>query len=142
MPSNSSTPANQNIPYGIPLVGNPRVSSPYGERIHPISKKRQLHKGIDYAVPNNTVVFSPANGTVARIWTDATCGNGLVVDHFEGFSTLYCHLNSVTVSLGDNVHAGCPIALTGNTGGSTGPHLHYGIYSNKNLILPTSFTRQ
>ncbi|MDL2295635.1 M23 family metallopeptidase [Lachnospiraceae bacterium OttesenSCG-928-E19] len=141
-PSNPKIPSNQNIPYGLPLTGNPRVSSPYGNRVNPVTKKPQLHKGIDYAVPKGTIVFSPANGVVDRVFSDNTCGNGLVINHSDGLATLYCHLSSVSVSKGDVVNAGCPVALTGNTGRSTGPHLHYGIYSNKKLIDPTSFTRQ
>lgn len=129
-PNNPAIPAGQRIPVGEPLIGTPRITSPFGSRIHPITGELSGHNGIDFSAPVGTTVFTPANGTVAAVWTDATCGNGLRITHTDGYETLYCHLSRVTVSKGDQVEAGCSVAETGNTGRSTGPHLHYGIKYN------------
>ncbi|MBN1325205.1 MAG: M23 family metallopeptidase [Alphaproteobacteria bacterium] len=140
--SNNAIPSNQTIPFGEPLIGNPNIVSGYGKRIHPITKKLEVHKGIDFSVPNDTNIYSPARGIVDTVWTDSTCGNGLRIQHEKGFSTLYCHLDKSLVKKGDLIEPGCLIAKSGNTGRSTGPHLHYGIYLDKNLIDPTGFINQ
>lgn len=135
-PRQSEIRFNQGVPIGEPLVGRPRITSPFGERIHPITKKRQTHKGIDFAVPSGTDVFSPAMGTVVDAWTDNTCGVALKIKHDNGYETVYCHLSRQLVRRGDNVGAGCRIALSGNTGRSTGPHLHYGVKKDGTYIDP------
>lgn len=140
-PFNSSIPANQSIPRGGPLMGNARITSQYGERIHPVTKKRQVHKGIDFSAPIGTDVYTPANGVVESSWTDKTCGNGLRIKHSDGFASIYCHLNDSVVNAGDSVAAGCVVAKTGDTGRSTGPHLHYGLYYNGQIINPTEYIK-
>lgn len=135
-PRQSEIRFNQGVPIGEPLVGRPRITSPFGERIHPITKKRQTHKGIDFAVPSGTDVFSPAMGTVVDVWTDNTCGVALKIKHDNGYETVYCHLSRQLVQRGENVGAGCRIALSGNTGRSTGPHLHYGVKKDGTYIDP------
>ena len=132
-------PAAQSIPLGVPLTGNPRITSPYGERIHPITGNRSVHKGVDFSAPIGTSVFSPAAGTIGSVWRDSTCGNGLKISHTGGYETVYCHLNKVTVKQGDVIGAGCVVAETGNTGRTTGPHLHYGIKYNGEYINPTDW---
>ncbi len=127
----------QTVPFGEPLVGQPRVTSAYGERIHPVTGNRSVHKGIDFAASQGTTVFSPAAGTVASVWTDASCGNGVRIAHADGFETVYCHLDTALVQDGEYVQAGCPVAYSGNTGRSTGPHLHYAIKYNGEYIDPT-----
>lgn len=141
-PSNEKIPPTQDIPYGNPLTGNPRVTSPYGERTHPVTGKPDGHRAIDFAAPIGTNVYSPANGTVERVWTDQNCGRGMRIQHAAGFSTLYCHLSEHLVKQGDRVNAGCLVAKTGNTGRSTGPHLHYGINSDATPINPTGFVNK
>ncbi len=125
-PSQPEIPAGQTLPLGEPVTGHPRISSPFGSRIHPVTGNRQNHSGVDLSVPSGTNVFTPASGTVSRVWTDNTCGRGIVINHSGGYQTVYCHLSQQLVSAGDNVGAGCRIGLSGNTGRSTGPHLHYG----------------
>ena len=125
------------IPLMEPVRGKPRISSPFGPRIHPISKKRALHKGIDLAVPTGTQIYAPADGTVVNIWYDKSCGNGLKIAHGMGYETVYCHLQSVNVTNGAKVQKNSVIALSGNTGGSTGPHLHYAIKKDGKFINPS-----
>ena len=137
--NNNAIPSNQLVPYGEPLLGRPRITSPFGTRIHPITKKAQNHKGIDFAAPIGTDIYSPAAGVVDAVWEDKICGKALRITHSEGFATLYCHLSTSLVQKGDIIGAGCLVAKTGNTGRSTGPHLHYGIYMDKKLINPTKF---
>lgn len=129
----------QSVPLGEPVTGRPRISSPFGERIHPVTGKRSVHRGVDLAVPTGTNVFSPASGQVARVWTDSTCGNGLRITHSDGFETVYCHLNNIIIKAGSVVNAGCLVAKSGNTGRSTGPHLHYAIKKNGDYINPSQF---
>ena len=130
------------IPLMEPVRGKPRISSPFGPRIHPISKKRALHKGIDLAVPTGTQIYAPADGTVVNIWYDKSCGNGLKIAHGMGYETVYCHLQSVNVSNGATVKKNSVIALSGNTGGSTGPHLHYAIKKDGKFINPSDLIRR
>lgn len=125
------------IPLMEPVRGKPRISSPFGPRIHPISKKRALHKGIDLAVPTGTQIYAPADGTVVNIWYDKSCGNGLKIAHGMGYETVYCHLQSVNVTNGAKVQKNSVVALSGNTGGSTGPHLHYAIKKDGKFINPS-----
>ncbi len=142
-PSRPDTPtepqqnAAHTIPLGLPLAGAPQITSPYGPRTHPTTKKQSMHEGVDFAAPVGTTVYSPAIGTVAAAWTDKTCGNGLRITHSNGYETVYCHLSAQLVKSGDTIKHGQPIAKTGNTGRTTGPHLHYGIKYNGNYIDPT-----
>lgn len=138
-PNNPDIKPGQKYPIGEPVIGRPRISSPFGDRIHPVTKIRTPHRGVDLAVPTGTNVFSPADGTVASVWTDDTCGRGIRISHTDGFETVYCHLSQQLVSIGDTVSAGCQIGNSGNTGRSTGPHLHYGIKQNGTYINPNKF---
>jgi murein DD-endopeptidase MepM/ murein hydrolase activator NlpD len=102
-----------------------RVSSPFGMRVHPVMKKTLLHNGIDLAVPIGTPIYSPQDGEITVIGEDARSGRYVVVQHAHGVRTTYCHIQHAEVALGDLVTRGDRIALSGNTGRSTGPHLHW-----------------
>ena len=131
----------QKIPLSEPLAGTPRISSPYGPR--KLEGKQSYHDGIDYAVPIGTPVYATADGVVERVVNDNRCGKGLRVKHGDGVTTIYCHLNKQYVGIGDFVGAGCQIAESGNTGHSTGPHLHYGMRDSKNnKIDPSQYTKR
>lgn len=139
---NSSVQLGASVPRAEPLEGMPRISSAFGRRIHPVSGNNSFHNGIDYAVPVGTMVYTPADGKVTKIQND-TNGYGwfVVVQHPDKTSTLYAHLSDVLVNIGDNVSAGCAVAKSGNTGRSTGPHLHYGMLdANNNYIDPSKYT--
>lgn len=101
-----------------------KITSPYGNRIHPISGVQKFHNGIDIGVSTGTPIIAPAPGTVTKKYTDSLGGNSLVIKHDNGFSTGYAHLSAWEVEIGDKVHQGQTIAKSGNTGNSTGPHLH------------------
>ena len=131
-PVKTDIPAGQKEPVGEPLKGKPRITSPYGYRKKPAG----MHYGIDFGVPAGTSVFTPADGVVERVWTDTSCGNGIRIRHPSGYKTIYCHLSQQLVKQGETVLAGCEIAKTGNTGRSTGAHLHYSIKYNDKYIDP------
>ncbi len=134
-------PDKKGYPIGAPLAGDIKITSPFGDRIHPVTHKRTPHRGVDLSASLGTNVMSPAAGTVASVWTDDTCGRGVRITHSGGFETVYCHLNKQLVSQGDAVCDGCTIAQSGNTGRSTGPHLHYGIKHNGTYIDPTEYIK-
>ncbi len=138
-PLNSSIPMGQNMPLGAPLTGQIRITSGYGRRIHPVTGKQSTHWAVDMAAPVGTNVFTPASGKVVSVWSDSTCGNGLNIIHANGYETFYCHLSKVTVNNGETVEAGCKVAETGNTGRTTGPHLHYAIKKDGGAVDPTGF---
>lgn len=117
-------------PHGSPVRGV--ISSRYGMRIHPRSKRWKMHHGVDLAVPVGTPVVVTADGWVSRIGEDRT-GWGLfveVVHPASRFLTRYAHLSNVHVRVGEPVRRGRVIARSGNSGSSTGPHLHYEVRTN------------
>lgn len=140
-----SSPNFRKIPAIIPLKPGTfkRLSSGYGWRMHPVIGSEKLHTGIDISALAGTVVYAPADGTVLRAdpyWTKSGYGNRIIIEHNFGFQTLYGHLSSFLVKVGDKVSVGQPIGLVGSTGISTGPHLHYEIIKNGNKINPYEFT--
>lgn len=137
----SEIPTGQKVPWGEPLKGKPQISSSYGPRR--LEGKNGFHDGIDYAVGVGTAVYVPADGKVVRVINDSRCGKGLRIQHEDGTQTIYCHLRKQLVSKGVAVGAGCQIAESGNTGHSTGPHLHYGMRdSHNNKIDPSAYTKR
>lgn len=119
-----------------PLAIAGRVSSPYGERAHPVLGKRRFHNGLDIAVPIGTGVLAAQDATVARVAKDGLNGNYVILDHGHGVRTSYCHLDGVDVAEDDVVAAGDPIARSGNTGRSTGPHLHWTVRVGRKTVDP------
>ncbi len=118
----SSTPA------GWPVAG--RISSPYGYRNHPVYEERKFHTGVDISVPSGSEVKATANGIVSFAgWTENS-GIVVVAEHGHGFSTAYAHNRKALVRVGERIARGEVIALSGSTGVSTGPHVHYEIWKN------------
>lgn len=115
---------------------NGRISSQFGNRFHPIDKTAKFHGGMDIAVPTGTPVSSAADGTVSFAGRRGGYGNLVIIDHPDGRQTRYAHLSSLTVSAGDNVSMGQLIALSGSTGKSTGPHLHFEVRENGQVVDP------
>lgn len=104
------------------------VSCGYGPRINPFTGRREFHTGIDISNVVGTPVLAPADGRVKSIWKDRFLGLALKIDHGYGIETVYGHLHKVLVKVGQRVKRGEKIALMGNTGRSTGPHLHYEVH--------------
>lgn len=116
------------IPYGSPLGYVSCISSNYGvQRKLPWYNTTKVHRGIDLRAGTGTPIYAPADGTVITIFNmNETCGNGVIIQHDGGYRTQYCHLSEVLVGK-TTVSAGCLIGKVGNTGYSTGPHLHYAV---------------
>lgn len=113
------------IPSGSPLDPVHAVSSGYGYRTHPILRKKKLHRGLDFAVREGSPVRVTADGVVSLASSSASLGKFITVRHAYGFSTLYGHLSRPMVKSGQLLRKGSVLALSGNTGLSTGAHLHY-----------------
>lgn len=115
-----------------------RLSSGFGIRVHPISKRRRLHAGIDIAAPTGTPIVAAAPGVVISSGWRGGYGNAVVIDHGGGLSTLYGHCSRLLVKAGQRVTQGQRIALMGSTGYSTGPHLHFETRINGKPVNPLS----
>ena len=101
------------------------LTSGFGWRRNPVLRSRQLHTGLDIAAPRGTAVMAPADGHVVFAGYHSAFGNVLVIDHGSGITTKYAHTSDILVEVGDRILRGDMIARVGNTGRSTGPHLHY-----------------
>jgi murein DD-endopeptidase MepM/ murein hydrolase activator NlpD len=114
-------------------------TSGFGYRTSPFTGARSLHTGIDLSAPIGTLVRSPADGIVTRIENDPGYGKVLVVSHGYGFSTLYGHNSKILVKVGQKVKRGDGISEVGNTGRSTGSHLHYEVRVNGVEVNPVKY---
>jgi hypothetical protein len=121
---------------------NMHITCPYGWRIHPIYKDRRFHHGVDLRAPLATEIYAVLNGTVISVKTDSAYGLSVRIDHGHGVVSFYAHLSASKVELGQLVTAGDVIALSGNTGLSTGPHLHFGIYRDGISVDPLKFLKE
>jgi murein DD-endopeptidase MepM/ murein hydrolase activator NlpD len=110
----------------LPTEGN--ISSHFGMRLHPILHKRRMHKGLDIAAPENFFIRSVANGTVTVSGERGGHGNVIVIDHGDGWSSTYAHCNNLDVKVGQKIKAGQHIGSVGQTGMTTGPHLHFEVH--------------
>ena len=106
------------------------VTSDFGIRTDPYTSERSMHRGLDIANEVGTPVMAPSDGVVIFDGTEGGYGNVLVLDHGYGVRTRYGHLSKILVKLGDKVKRGQQVAAVGNTGRSTGPHLHYEVRIN------------
>ncbi len=113
-----------------------RISSEYGNRRDPITQWTRFHSGTDIAAPLETRIYAAADGTVTHAGRHGGYGETVIIDHGETYETLYAHLNSIEVSVGDEVKKGDDIGGMGTTGRSTGVHLHYEIKRNGEHIDP------
>jgi len=116
-----------------------QISSGFGERVSPFSREKDFHEGIDIAAEINTPIVAPADGIVSAISQDRRSGNMLLVNHGYGIETIYAHLQKIIVKKGRNVKRGDMVALVGNTGRSTGPHLHYGVFLQGVPVDPLNY---
>lgn len=129
------------IPAIQPVI-NPQLSlltASYGMRIHPFFKTLKSHQGVDYTLPEGSRVFATADGTIKEVSTRSTSGQSVVIDHGNGFETSYSHLGKINVRKGEKVKRGDIIALSGNTGLSLAPHLHYEVRNNGMRVDPIHY---
>lgn len=112
------------------------VTSQFGVRVHPITGVQKMHNGIDIGVPTGTPVFAARDGTVTFAGAMGTAGNAVIVQHDNGLETRYYHLSQVEVVSGQTVTVGEQIAKSGNSGSSTGPHLHFEVRLNGTPVNP------
>ncbi len=132
----------QTIPNGKPLK-NITVTASFGWRKHPITKKKNFHNGIDLRAKRKTEVYATADGVVrfALKKNKGNYGRMVIISHNFGFETLYAHLKYVNVKVGDVVKKGQVIAKTGNSGRSSGPHLHYEVRYASKVLNPSYFIK-
>ncbi|MFV0471314.1 MAG: M23 family metallopeptidase [Paludibacteraceae bacterium] len=116
-----------------------RVASGYGYRIDPIYHTRRFHEGMDFTAPVGTDIYATANGRITGAGWRQGYGNCVEINHGYGYETLYAHMSVVKVRIGQNVKRGEIIGLVGNTGKSTGPHLHYEVHYNGQIMNPQNY---
>jgi murein DD-endopeptidase MepM/ murein hydrolase activator NlpD len=116
-----------------------RESSPFGNRFHPIDHREKFHAGVDLAVPLGTAVKAADGGIVSFAGVKGGYGNFVEIDHGNGIKTRYGHLSQLKVRAGQVVQQGQGIALSGSTGHSTGPHLHFEIRKNNQPVDPANY---
>ena len=119
-------------------IDGARLSSNFGMRKHPISGYNKMHKGVDFAAPKGTPIFAGGNGTIEFVGTNGGYGKFIKIRHNNEYKTAYAHLSKFKkgIKKGVRVNQGDIIGYVGNTGNSTGPHLHYEIIYNNKPINP------
>jgi murein DD-endopeptidase MepM/ murein hydrolase activator NlpD len=119
-----------------------RLTSPFGWRDDPISGVRRFHAALDLAAPIGVPVKAAMDGRVSATGVNATYGKFIILSHSGGYQTMYAHLSAVSVKQGDYTDQGSKIGEVGNTGYSTGPHLHFAVYKNGKAVNPLDFLNQ
>ena len=119
-----------------PIQG--RLTSPFGYRSDPFTGAKSYHTGVDLAAPTGTPVKATLDGKVAETGYNRIFGNYVIITHDRGYQSLYGHLSAIYAKRGQYITQGSSIGAVGNTGYSTGPHLHLSIYKNGSLIDPLS----
>jgi murein DD-endopeptidase MepM/ murein hydrolase activator NlpD len=125
--------------YYYPVPGHTTISSGYDpQRVNPVTKKVEPHLAVDFPAPEGTPIVAARGGTVWMTGIGSEPGKYIWLEHSDGSKTMYCHCSEILVKVGDEVAAGDPIALVGNTGVSTGSHCHFQLRTPAgDLIDPT-----
>ncbi|NKB51212.1 MAG: peptidoglycan DD-metalloendopeptidase family protein [Rhizobiaceae bacterium] len=132
--------AAQSLPHGSPTPGK-RISSRYGTRKDPFTKRAAVHGGLDYRARRGTPVRATASGRVIKAKRFGGYGKLVEVDHGDGITTRYAHLSKIRVKLGQRIKKGTRVGDVGSTGRSTGPHLHYEVRRGGRTLNPIHFVR-
>lgn len=127
-------------PSGWPLKGE--ITSPFGKREHPKYGYEEFHTGIDISVPLGTEIKATADGIVVFSGYNGGNGNVVMLKHGYGYTTIYAHNKQNFVKTGQRVKRGDVIAISGNTGSTTGAHLHYEIWQNNKPVNPLSYLKE
>ena len=136
-PAQEAAAPELSVPHGKPTE-YVRISSPFGTRVHPITRKKHTHKGIDMAAPQMTPIYATADGVVTFSGRNGGYGNFVKLNHRNGYKTAYAHMHKIAVNKGADVRKGDLIGYVGTTGSSTGNHLHYEVYYQDKLIDPAT----
>ena len=127
-------------PKGWPIEnGEGRITATFGNRIHPILDRKIHHNGVDIAVWYNHEIEATGAGEVVFSGDRGGFGRVVIIDHGYNYRTLYAHNNKLLVNVGDEVERGDTIALSGSSGRSTGPHLHYEVHENREPLDPMDY---
>lgn len=124
-------------PVIFPIKKPKSISSGFGMRYHPVYKRRKFHTGIDIAESKGTPVYATGNGVVTCKGYCSGYGNFIEIEHAGGFRSFYAHLSKMAVNIGDSVSITQQIACVGNTGMTTGSHLHYEVRKGKRFLNPS-----
>ncbi len=125
--------------FKFPLASFTRVSSEYGDRIHPILNVPQFHNGVDFASPKGTAIYAAYDGKVVAATYSSTMGNYVMIDHGDGLYTIYMHASKLYVKKDAIVVRGETIAAVGSTGRSTANHLHFSVRLNGEYVSPWNY---
>ncbi|HMM47911.1 MAG TPA: M23 family metallopeptidase [Thiobacillaceae bacterium] len=128
-------------PVGIPVAGVQDISSRYGVRGNPFGSGREFHNGVDFVLDIGTPILATAPGRVISAGYEGPNGNRVSVDHGYGYRSVYAHLSAIEVKPGDEVQRGQVVGLSGNTGRSSGPHLHYTLYYRGQTVDPARYLK-
>ncbi len=137
--SGSTNPPASGESFKFPMAYCTMLTSSYGYRVHPITGNYSFHNGVDLAAGQGTPIYATKSGKVTTATYNYAYGYYVVINHLDGYSSLYGHMTHYTVSEGDYVERGEVIGYVGSTGYSTGPHLHFTIYYNGNTVNPMSY---
>jgi murein DD-endopeptidase MepM/ murein hydrolase activator NlpD len=127
------------LPFGKPVKGS--ITSRFGKRKDPFNKKSSYHTGIDFRGKKGEPIYATADGVVKKAFRNGGYGNFVVIDHGNGYTTSFAHMQKYLVQKGDRVERGQIIGLIGNTGRSTGSHLHYEVALDNKPINPYNFLK-
>lgn len=128
------------LPFARPTQ-NPALSSSFGVRFDPFTRRPAFHSGLDFPGGYNTPIYTTAPGVVSFTGVRSGYGNTIEIDHGRGFKTRYAHLQGIAVRPGQRVAVGQRIGAMGSTGRSTGPHLHYEVWVNGRAQNPSRFVK-
>ena len=142
-PSGTDTTPSTQIPSSsgwVKPLKSYTITSAFGMRVHPISGVYKMHEGVDMSAPQGTPIYAAKSGKVTTTSFQAGgAGYYVSINHGNGFSSVYMHMTHYIVKPGDYVNAGQVIGYVGSTGGSTGPHLHFGIAYNGSYVNPMNY---
>jgi len=128
-------PSGNGLHFDLP-VQQGRISSRFGQRMHPTLHRRKMHTGVDIAAASGTPILAPAAGRVIAAGWRGGYGLTVILDHGNGYSSLYAHMSAMSVGVGDRVVAGTMLGQVGSTGRATGSHVHFEVRHQGTPVNP------